>query len=264
LATLAGALRPAVASSLVGPIGRHRRYAIARASIADVIGIGRRVQVSLNDVALAAITGAFRTVLRERGENPDPHTVRTLVPVSVRAPGDHGVCDNRISMLLAFLPVHLADPKARLRAVHEHLAELKASKEAQAGEAMTSLARHEPFPPISWGMRMAAHVPQRNIVTVTTNVPGPRQPLYLLGRRLVEILPYVPIAARLRTGISIFTYCDQVTFGITGDYDTAKDVNELARAIEEGIADLAGAVRPTPSRGPRSAKTPIGTRKASR
>jgi WS/DGAT/MGAT family acyltransferase len=185
-----------------------------------VTSIGRQAQVSLNDVALAAITGAFRAVLRARGEEPDPHTVRTLVPVSVRPRGEEITCDNRISMLLAFLPVHLADPQARLRAVHEHLAELKASNEAQAGEAMTSLARHEPFPPISWGMRMAAHVAQRNIVTVTTNVPGPRQPLYLLGRRLVEILPYVPIGVRLRTGITIFTYCDQVTFGIAGDYET--------------------------------------------
>jgi diacylglycerol O-acyltransferase len=148
-------------------------------------------------------------------------------------------------MLLAFLPVHLADPRARLRAVHQHLAQLKASKEAQAGAAMTTLARHEPFPPISWGMRVAAHLPQRSIVTVTTNVPGPRQPLYLLGRRLVEILPYVPIAARLRTGISIFSYCDQVTFGITGDYQNAGDVTRLARAIEADIVDLAGARRST-------------------
>jgi diacylglycerol O-acyltransferase len=197
-------------------------------------------------------------VLRARGEEPNPHSIRTLVPVSVRAPGDEGTFDNRISMLLAFLPVHLADPKARLRAVHEHLAELKASKEAQAGEAMTSLARHEPFAPISLGMRMAARLPHRNIVTVTTNVPGPRQPLYLLGRRLVEIVPYVPITARLRTGISILTYCDEVTFGVTGDYDTARDVTELARAIERGVAELAAAVRPTPRR-PRARRTPVGS-----
>jgi WS/DGAT/MGAT family acyltransferase len=247
LATLVGALRPAVASSLVGPIGRQRRYAIARAPLEDLVGVGRRAQVSLNDVALAAISGAFRTILCQRGEEPDPRSVRTLVPVSVRHRGDEDMCDNRISMLLAFLPVHLADPQARLRAVHRHLTELKASKEAQAGEAMTTLARHEPFPPISWGMRMAARLPQRNIITVATNVPGPRQPLYLLGRQLVEILPYVPIATRLRTGVSIFTYCDQVTFGITGDYDTAADVAELARGIEAGIAELVAAHRPTPA-----------------
>jgi diacylglycerol O-acyltransferase len=255
LATLVGALRPAVASSLVGPIGRQRRYAIARARLADVVDLGRRTQVSVNDVALAAISGAFRAILCQRGEVPGPYTVRTLVPVSVRAHGDEGMCDNRISMLLAFLPVHLSDPTERLRAVHQHLAELKASKEAQAGEAMTTLARYEPFPPIAWGMRMAARLPQRSIITVATNVPGPRHPLYLLGRRLVEILPYVPIATRLRTGVSIFTYCDQLTFGVTGDYDTAADADELARAITSGIAELVAAHRPTRAARPRRAAT---------
>jgi WS/DGAT/MGAT family acyltransferase len=243
LTALAGALKPAAASSLVGPIGQQRRYAVARASMADVHDIRQHAQVSLNDVVLAAITGGFRTLLRERGERLDPHAIRSLVPVSVRAAGDEGICDNRLSLLLAFLPVHLAEPTARLRAVHAHLKQLKASNEAQAGEAMTTLAKHEPFPPISWGMRLAAHVPQRNIVTVTTNVPGPREPLYLLGRRVVEVLPYVPIAARLRTGVSIFTYCDQLTFGVTGDYASAPDVDLLASGIEVGVRELAEAYR---------------------
>jgi diacylglycerol O-acyltransferase len=262
LATLVGALRPAAASSLVGPIGRQRRYAVARASLADVKHVARQAQVSVNDVVLAAITAAFREILRRRDERPDPHAVRSLVPVSVRAPGDEGTCDNRISMLLASLPVHLEDPTMRLRAVHEHLTQLKASKEAQAGEAMTTLARHEPFPPVAWGMRAAAHLPQRTIVTVTTNVPGPRQPLYLMGRRIVEILPYVPIGARLRTGISIFTYCDQVTFGVTGDYDRVGDIDALALAVRSGVEELVAAYRPGRSRA--RARSPVPARPARR
>ncbi len=87
-------------------------------------------------------------------------------------------------------------------------------------------------------VRLAFSLPQREIVTVTTNVPGPQQPLYGLGRRLVEIIPYVPIATTLRTGISIFTYCGQVTFGITSDYTTTPDIAVLAAAIEEGVAEL--------------------------
>jgi diacylglycerol O-acyltransferase len=248
LTSLADALLPATPSSLTGPIGRSRRYAMARAPLADVLDIRRQAQVSLNDVVLAAISGAFRSLLCERGEEPDEHAIRSLVPVSVRAPGDEGIYDNRVSLLLAYLPVHLADPVERLHAVHRHVADLKAGKEAQAGAAMTALAGHEPFPPISWGMRLAARLPQRNIVTVTTNVPGPRRPLYLLGRQMVEVLPYVPIAAQLRIGISIFTYCDQVTFGITGDYDAAPDVERMARAIEDGIAALADQYRSAQSR----------------
>jgi diacylglycerol O-acyltransferase len=245
LAVLAGALQPAAATSLVGPIGRHRRYAIARVPLADMMRISRAAGVSLNDVALAAITGGFRTMLEKRGESPGPHSVRSLVPVSVRAPGDEGVYENQLSLMLALLPVHLADPVARLKAVHRHLSGLKASGEARAGATMTTLATHEPFAPISWGMRFAARLPQRAIVTVTTNVPGPRIPLYLLGRRLVEILPYVPIATRLRTGIAIFTYCDQMTFGITGDFEHMPEVDLLASAIDQSIHELA-AVYPQP------------------
>ena len=81
-------------------------------------------------------------------------------------------------------------------------------------------------------------VPQREIVTVTTNVPGPRQPLYGMGRRLVEIIPYVPIATTLRTGIAIFTYCGTVTFGITGDFTANPDLDALARGIERDLSEL--------------------------
>lgn len=124
---------------------------------------------------------------------------------------------------------------------------LKDIKESLAGEALIALGRFTPFPLASLAVRLAYRLPQREIVTVTTNVPGPQQRLYGLGRRLVEIIPYVPIATSLRTGVSIFTYCDQVTFGITGDYATTPDIDVLARGIEQGIRDLGEAVLRCPA-----------------
>lgn len=258
LAVLAEALKPVKATSLVGPIGLQRRYAIARAPLADAIAVGRQAGVTLNDIVLAAITGGFRAVLEKRGEDPQSHSVRSLVPVSVRAPGEEGIYENRLSAMLAFLPVHLADPVERLRAIHDHLAELKASSEADAAAAMTNLATHEPFAPISWGIRLAARLPQRTIVTVTTNVPGPRKPLYLLGRRVVEILPYVPIATHLRTGISVFTYGDQIAFGITGDFEHVPEVDLMASAISQGVRELVDAYQQPHARKtiPRPTATP--------
>ncbi len=261
LAVLAGALKPATTKSLVGPIGRQRVYAFARVPRAEMSAISHTAGVSLNDVALAAIAGGFRTLLEKRGEALDSQSVRSLVPVSVRRPGDEGVYENQLSLMLAFLPVHLSEPAARLKAVHRHLSELKASGEARAAAAMTTLATHEPFAPISWGMRIAARLPQRTIVTVTTNVPGPREPLYLLGRRLVEILPYVPIATRLRTGVAIFTYCDQVTFGITGDIKHTPEVDLLAAAIREGIDELSEVFRPPSHHPAKRAKKAVAAGK---
>ena len=74
-------------------------------------------------------------------------------------------------------------------------------------------------------------------------MPGPQQPLYAIGRRLIEIIPYVPIATTLRTGIAIFTYCGTVTFGITGDFAANPDLEVLARGIESGLSELLAAAK---------------------
>lgn len=240
-AELLGVLRPATPSSLTGPIGRARRYGVARASLPAVTEVAKARGVTVNDVALAAISGALRTLLLHRGERPDAHAVRTLVPVSVRSAGDAGVLDNRVSLLLPFLPVDIEDPIDALTVVHERLRAAKASNEAEAGASLTELAAHEPFGPLSAAIRLVTRLPQRNIITVTTNVPGPREPLYVLGRKMIELLPYVPIAVRLRIGIAIVSYCDNLTFGLTGDYDSAPDLDLLAEAIEKGIDELTAA-----------------------
>ena len=246
-ATMAPAILPTPASSLSGPIGRQRRYTWARASLADVKTIKRALGGTVNDVVLAAITGGLRALLLSRGEEPGAHMVRSLVPVSLRAPGEESIYENRVSAVLADLPVHLADPAERLAAVRAELLALKESREVLVGEALVALGRYTPFPVVSRSVRFVFGLPQREIVTVTTNVPGPQQPLYALGRRLVEIIPYVPIATTLRTGVSIFTYCGQVTFGITGDFDANPDLDVLARGIEESLTGLlraAGRQRP--------------------
>jgi diacylglycerol O-acyltransferase / wax synthase len=234
---------PATGSSLAGRIGRQRRYTWARASLNDVKTIKRELGGTVNDVVLAAISSGFRALLLARGEQPEPHQVPSLVPVSVRGEGEESIYENRVSAILAHLPVHVADPVERLAAVRAELSTLKASKEATAGEALVSLGRYTPFPVASLAVRLAFSLPQREVVTVTTNVPGPRQPLYGLGRRLIEIIPYVPIATTLRTGISIFTYCGNVTFGITGDYGTTPDLEVLAHGIEDGISELLAAAQ---------------------
>jgi diacylglycerol O-acyltransferase len=238
VARMADALWPAPGSSLTGPIGRQRRYTWARASLDDIKTIKRELGGTVNDVFLAVISGAFRAILVSRGEEPAPSMVPSLVPVSMRSEGEESIYGNRVSALVAALPIDIADPVERLDAVQTQMLALKASNEAEAGEALVSLGRHVPFPLASIFVRLAFSIPQREIVTVTTNVPGPQQPLYGLGRRLVEIIPYVPIATTVRIGVSIFTYSGNVTFGITGDYATTPDIDVFAERLEEGVAQL--------------------------
>jgi WS/DGAT/MGAT family acyltransferase len=243
LARYASALPPAAGSSLTGPVGRQRRHTWARASLRDVKTIKNDLGCTVNDVFLAVISSGFRALLLARGEEPAPAMVRSLIPVSVRAAGEESIYENRVSALVANLPVDIADPVERLAAMTAQMAELKSSNESEAGEAFVSLRRYTPFVLASLFVRFVFSVPQREIVTVTTNVPGPQEPLYALGRRLVEIIPYVPIATTLRTGVAVFTYCGQVTFGVTGDYATTPDLDVLARGIEHGVAELLAVAR---------------------
>ena len=260
---LATSFRPATGSSLSGPIGRQRRYTWARASLDDIKAIKRELGGTVNDVVLAAISSGFRALLLARGERPEPHMVPSLIPVSMRSPGEENIYENRVSVLLANLPVHLADPMDRLAAIRADLSALKESNEAAAGEALVTLGRYTPYPLASWAVRLGYRLPQRDIVTVTTNVPGPREPLYGLGRRLLEIIPYVPIATSLRIGISIFSYCDNVTFGLTGDYATTPDLDVLARGIENGVGELLAKAQESKSSAPPGrSKAPAGKPRA--
>ena len=243
LATLSRAAAPAEPSSLVGPIGQSRRYAWTTVSLDDIRTIRQALDGTVNDVALSVISGGFRDLLHERGETPGPHTVRSLVPVSTRAPGTEAIPDNRVSLMLPYLPVDIADPVERLRAVRERIGALRASHEPEAGQTMTTMAEYGPYTPVALGIRLAFHIPQRQIVTVTTNVPGPHQTLYGLGHEVEEILPFVPIADRVRVGIAMFSYRHTMTFGITGDYNTVPDIDVLAAGISNAMSDLLAAAR---------------------
>jgi diacylglycerol O-acyltransferase len=224
-------------SSLNGPVGAHRRWSFARAQLADVKGVKVVLGGTVNDIVLACITGGFRDLLNARGESVE-RVVRTLVPVSVRAPAERGTYNNRVSAVFAELPVGIADPVERLESLCAQMADLKASKEAVAGEVLTSLAGFAPPMLLALGERLATHVSQHNINTVTTNVPGPQQTLYAAGKRMLEAFPYVPLGGHVRIGVAIFSYDGHLTFGVTGDYDTAEDIDVLCAGIEAAMAEL--------------------------
>jgi diacylglycerol O-acyltransferase / wax synthase len=101
-----------------------------------------------------------------------------------------------------------------------------------------------PFPVTAWTVRLLSRLPQRSVVTVVTNVPGPRTPVTVMGHKVVRLLPIPPIAAGFRTGIAIFSYADVLAFGLLVDFDTAPDIDELAGGIQRGIDRLAQLTKP--------------------
>jgi diacylglycerol O-acyltransferase len=255
-AAMARLLRPTPRTSLNGPIGPHRRWDWAHAQLSDVKAVRAALGGTVNDVVLSIISRGFRDLVLSRAENPSGIVIRSLVPVSVRRPGERGRYNNRVSAMFAELPVGVEDPVERLEAVRIQMEGLKQSKEAVAGEVLTSLSGFAPALLLALGMRAAFRVPQRSVNTVTTNVPGPQQPLYAAGRRMLETIPYVPLAGRVRVGVAIFSYDGMLKFGVTGDYDTAPDIRILCAGIEEGMAELVEA-----SQRPRARRRTGGRRK---
>jgi diacylglycerol O-acyltransferase len=232
-------LRPTPSTSLLGRLGSPRNYAFARGDLDDVRAIRHAFGGTVNDVVLTVIAGGFRTLLESRGEDPSRHVVRSLVPVSVRTADARGRLDNRVSCMLADLPVEVADPVDRLRETMYRLVRVKLSGEATAGEGITALSGYLPFRPVNTGLHLAfRYFPQQFLTTVTTNVPGPQMPLYSGGRRLLELFPYVPIADRMRIGIAIFSYCGRLSFGVTADRASVPDIDVLTGGIEEAFGEL--------------------------
>jgi diacylglycerol O-acyltransferase len=238
LVQLGSVAAPGSATALNGPIGPHRRWDWARARLSDVKRIREAHGGTVNDVVLTAITGGFRELLLSRGEAVDDQVVRTLVPVSVRAEAERGTYNNKVSAMFAELPVAIEDPVARLDAIHEQMQQLKGSGQAVAAERLTALGGFAPAMLLALAGRVGSRLPQRAVNTVTTNVPGPQQPLYLSGRRMLEAFPFVPLGGSVRIGIAIFSYDGNINFGVTGDRDTTQDITVLCEGIERGIAEL--------------------------
>jgi len=239
----ASLLSPAPESSLTGPVTTMRRYAAARVKLAEMQQVSRAFDVTLNDVALAAITDSYRSLLLSRGEQPHHDSLRTLIPVSVRSMKDFQRTDNQVSAMLPLLPIDEADPVKQLELVHSRLMAAKGSGQREGATAFLAVLNGTPFTLSAWTMRMLTRLPQHAVTALATNVPGPRDRQQVMGREVLETLPVPPIALQLRTGIAMVSYADSFVFGITGDHDTAPDLDQLAAGIEHAVARLAAISR---------------------
>jgi diacylglycerol O-acyltransferase len=140
--------------------------------------------------------------------------------------------------------------------VREQMDGLKQSKQAVAGEVLTSLSGFAPPLLLALGGRLAARSPSLGVHTGVTNVPGPQSPLQTLGRRMLESFPFVPVIGRVRTSIAIFSYNGGLYFGVTGDYDSSRDIDVLTTGIEASMRELLRSAAPAPATPPDRATPP--------
>ncbi len=222
--------------SIEGGIGPHRSWNQTSVELDDIKKIRESLGGTVNDVLLALATAGFRELLLARGDVIEDARLHTLVPVSVRASDDHSP-NNQVTAIIADLPVHLADSRARLDAIRSQMSEVKSSHQAEAGaHLLSTLSGLAPPLLMSAALRGATallrQLPQYRVNTVTTNVPGPRRPLYALGRELLEYVPFVPLSQGVRVGVAMLSYNGRVAFGITGDWDSVPDVGPMITGID--------------------------------
>ena len=230
-------LNPAPSSPYNKTIGPHRRYTWVRANLADIKAIKNELGGTVNDVVLATVAGALGKHLRRRGHNTDGLELKAMVPVSVRAEVESGALGNRVAAMMAPLPVWCQDAVARLDIVREELKGLKSGGQAVGAQVLTELSGFAPATVMGQASRLMSR--QRFFNVVVTNVPGPQQPLFLAGRRMIDPFPMVPLAKNQGLGIALLSYAGRINFGLVGDYDVMYDLDDFADDVQESLAELA-------------------------
>ncbi len=219
------------------PIGPHRRVEWCALDLGAVKQVKSALGGTVNDVVLATVAGALHRFLGTRTAWPVRLDHRVVIPVNMRADGDATPAANHVSALFLSLPV--AEPDARLR--YERIrAETERLKRSRAAEGIDSLARLADLLAAPWitrlGVRLATRLRPYNLIV--TNVPGPRVPLYVLGARLVELYPHLPLFEHQGLGVAVLSYERRLGFGLIADREVVPDLARLAEAIPAAFAEL--------------------------
>jgi diacylglycerol O-acyltransferase len=159
-----------------------------------------------------------------------------MVPVSVRARDDKNALGNRVSSIFVDLPIGPMGAKKRLSMIRERTKFLKESNQAVGAEFLMNIGTWAPPTIHAMAARLAAR--GRFINLVISNVPGPQIPMYIAGARLVAHYPVMPLAENMGLSVAVTSLAGTMGFGITADWDTLPDVEFLAHAIDESLAEL--------------------------
>jgi WS/DGAT/MGAT family acyltransferase len=219
------------------PVGPYRRLDWTTMPLDRIRDVRRAVGGTVNDVVLATAAGAFgRFLSRERGVDLEGVRFRVMAPVSVRASNERAALGNRVSAWTLELPIAEADPLGRLARVRRKTEELKATKQALGAETITQMTEWTGSTLLSLGSRLATLGTPFN--SVITNVPGPRQQLYLLESPLLEVHPHVPLMGLLGLGIALFSYEGTLSWGFSADWELVPDLHQMVVATQRSFGEL--------------------------
>ncbi|MGY1701875.1 wax ester/triacylglycerol synthase domain-containing protein [Geodermatophilus sp. SYSU D00766] len=221
-------------TSLSLQVGPGRRLATVQLPLEDLREAGHRLGVTLNDLLLTAVTGGLRELLAGRGDDVSGLVLRASVPVGARSAGQPD------GLLVVGLPVGEDEPLRRLASIHHTTARLKTRLRAGAGDVLDVLQL--PLPMARLAVRWMRRIAGGRINLFVTNVPGPDQPLWLAGARLLEAVPLAPLTGGVPLGIAALSYAGTLSVGINAD-GAVDDVDVLAAGLQRSSATLVEAAR---------------------
>ena len=230
--------RQTPASPLNVPIGSARRFATVDFRFADVRALHRAAQASVNEVVLGVITGALRSWMQARGDRVEQRSeLRAVVPISTTGP------QSPLSAFLVDLPIGEPDPLVRLQRIGFAMAQFRDAISLLGAQAIIGMAGFGPPTLHALGARLAANLSNRVYNLAITNVPGPQQPLFVAGARLLATYPVMPLVKNQALSIGLTSYDGGLFFGLNADRDAIADLDDLAACLIEALRELQEAVR---------------------
>ncbi|WP_156722002.1 wax ester/triacylglycerol synthase family O-acyltransferase [Streptomyces apocyni] len=225
---------PALVSDATGT----RRTAGAVLDIDDVHRVRKSVGGTVNDVLIAVVAGALRRWLDERGEPSDGLAPRALIPVARRRTRADRPTGNRLSGYLIRLPVGEPDPLARLRTVRAAMDHNKDAGPNRGAGAVALLADHVPPLGHRLGGPVVAQAARLLFDILVTSVPLPSLGLRLGGCPLTAVYPFAPLARGQSLAVAVSTYRGFVHYGLVADAEAVPDLDRLAQALHDELAEL--------------------------
>lgn len=251
------ALRRLPATPFNARIHAERDFAWVELPIEEVGQVRKALGGTVNDLVLTVLAGAMARYMRRHGHPTDGRHLQALCPVSVRTSDQSGAFGNRISMVVAPLEIGIADGGARLAAERAAMRDRKASGQAQGIHEVIAVADYCPAPlyRLVWKLWPRGWFP---LHVTSTNVPGPRQPLYLGAHELLHWYPFGVQWTNNALFLCTLSYREHLVLGPVTD-PRIVDVWEFAadlRAAYEELRDAAGVLGPDGPPGNASDRRP--------
>lgn len=223
-----------------------QKFAWTGIPLDEVKAIRHECGTSVNDVILAVVTATIRRYCELHGERVKGRLLRMMVPVNLRGTASTSELGNRISVVPVTVPLDIRPPRALLAAVHKRTEFLKRMHAAELVSLAGGLIGMFPTSLQGFAGPIASQLPVTPFNLVCTNVPGPQFPLYVLGHKMVEWYPYVPVGGEMAVNCAVLSYNGQVYFGFSGDVHAAPDLRRLEKLLQISFTELRQAVDSRP------------------